>query len=241
MTAIVISSNEQTTLTDLALDAITAFTPEPHEVWLIVTAPSRTIRAKDWWGRGFKGLERRRCWPWYSSSKKYAGTALADAFTAAREAIGTSVDDIFLMHNDALPLRSGWLSYLQSKPGMVRGVKASERNGAAHSSGVLINAAWLAEQPPGVLWPTTDAGGTWWDVAEYPSALTTAWTAESFCHRPFATPPRRRPGWWDSLGCDLSFDDRGEAFFCHRGGGSWLGQRDIEHFVKAAREALGLA
>jgi hypothetical protein len=251
MTAIVISCNGQTLLTQLCLDAIAKFTSEPH-VKVLVFTHSRWTRSacpNVSLGGVFTVMFRDPVWPWYSSAKKYAGTALADAFQAARESLGTSVDRIMFMHNDSLPVRSGWLSYLHSKLSPYHhgtpfadtpnrtymvGVKASERNGAPHSSGVLFDARWLATLPATALAEQMPQ----WDVAEWPASMTRTWSADAWCHRP-SQGSKVFDDWWSSFDCDVSIDGR-DVFYVHRGGGSWLGGIDIEKWVKAAREGLGL-
>jgi hypothetical protein len=252
MTAIVIACNEQTALTSLALNAIAKFTPEDHYLVLVQSPPSgRMFRAMmDFYAQHPVRwiITRPRVWPWWSSARKYAGAALADAASAGREAVGTSVDHVFFCHNDVVPLRAGWLSYLKGKltpsysaeyeaATYMVGVKASERNGAPHSSGVLFDTRWLATLPVSAF----DARMPAWDVLEWPASMTRAWSARSLCHRPDAqTPQWMRRFWWARYSCDMSYDKDGEPFYVHRGGGSWLGTWDIDAWVRAAREGLGL-
>ena len=204
--AILLPSAGQRALANLARDAIAKFTTDVfHEVWLLDTAPD------------------------LAHGSDANGRALDRLIRAAAGKHGDDVSHVFLMHDDALPLRSGWLSYLLSKPGPIVGVKASERNGYAHGSGVLLDITFA-------LTHSMIPGLPHRDVAEFPPN----WVAASYCHRPWMDTWPDRAAWWAPFSCDVSFDESGDRFYAHFGGGTLNDRPDRDAWIRAAREALGL-
>ena len=223
--AILIPSAGHRALANLARVAIAAFTQDvSHEVWL---------------------MDHPRGAPWPENGSEANGLALDHLIQASsvfsigppyRPPLPKRLTHVFAMHDDALPILAGWLSYLLAQPGPVVGVKASERNGYAHASGVLmeIDFALTHSMLPDL--PTRDAG-------EWPG-----WCAASYCHRLGEHEWRHAPQWWAPFNCDVSLDGDGQAFYVHLGGGTIQagnetpGQRDtrVAAWIAAARKGLGL-
>lgn len=230
--AILIPSAGERRLANLARDAIAKFTTDvSHEVWL---------------------LDHPRGKPWPDNGSQANGAALQAMILG----LSPDVTHVFAMHDDALPIRAGWLSYLLTKPGPVVGVKLSQRSGFAHPSGVLWDAEYISanlEDIPADM-PTRDVG-------EFPAA----WCASAWCYRlddtgawvkgdsynPSACAilgPRLSLRWPFTFDCDVSFDDKGEPFFAHAGGGTIGAGREndlqrrnrVHDWIDAARKALDL-
>lgn len=228
--AILIPAAGERQLANLARDAIAKYTTDvSHEVWL---------------------LDHPRGKPWPALGSE----ANAMALVAMIDGLRHHVTHVFAMHDDALPIREGWLSYLLSKPGPVVGVKASQRNGYAHASGALWTRGFAMTHYVKMFpeMPTRDVG-------EFPAS----WLATALCWRPEEDP---RSNWvkgetpqgsrahidvreWPwTFDCDLSFDDDGLPFFIHLGGGTIGAGREndttrakrVTAWARAAREALGL-
>lgn len=218
--AILIPSAGQRALANLARDAIAKFTDDvSHEVWL-----------RD---------EHPQC----AEGSLRNGLALRALIEAATFSV--DVTHVFCMHDDALPLRPGWLSYLLSKPGPVTGVKASQRNGYAHVSGVLFTRGFALTHSMGMLpdLPARDAG-------EFPPD----WVASAQAHKPseglYAKVRYGFTYWWEPFDCEVSFHEDGDPFYIHLGGGtigagtthpdSRAHQERISAWCAAARKGLGL-
>ena len=204
--AILLPSAGQRALANLARDAIAKFTQDvSHEVWLLETKPDLTN------GSWMNGL------------------ALDAMIYGASSGEPTH---IFCMHDDALPTKPGWLPYLLGKPDQVGGVKASERTGFPHASGVLfdIDFALTHSMMPDL--PKRDAG-EW-----------AGWCAHSHCHRQSCT--TCEPCWWAAFECDVSLwrdvapGSPWEDFYVHFGGGSLNHRPDTAAWIAAARKALDL-
>ena len=206
--AILIPSAGQRALANLARDAIAKFTTDvSHEILLLDTAPMVD-----------RGSEAN-------------GFALDRLIQGALWGTPCALSHVFVMHDDALPLRAAWLSYLLRQPGPVVGVKASEQNGYAHGSGVLFEIGFAQQYSMLPDLPRRD-------TAEWPG-----WCAESYCHRP-PMPGRssRTPWWWD-FSCDVSYEDATDpstAFYAHFGGGTLNNRPDRDAWIIAARRALDL-
>lgn len=208
--SILIPSCGQRALANLARDAIAAFTPDvSHDVRLLDHA----------WAR--------RGWPQIGS--------VAVGESLAQLAAGLAVvrpSHVFVMHDDALPLYAGWLSYLLQQPGPVTGVKLTEGTKMAHGSGVLFTYAAFRAVDLRPDLPHRDAG-------EAPAD----WCAPSLCWRPSRVERQGHgldPTWWRRFSCDVSFDDEAAPFYVHFGGGSLNNRPDRDAWIGAARQALGL-
>jgi len=207
--AVLIPSAGQRALANLARDAIAKFTQDvSHEVWLLDTAPD-LAHGSEANGRALNRMIRA-----------------AESWVKHRP---PRVSHVFCMHDDALPIAPGWLWYLLAHPGPVVGVKASERNGYAHASGVLMSIDFALSHSMLPDLPRRDAG-------EWPADSMMA----SICHRPGKHEWRHKPQWWHPFSCDLSVDNKRNVLFIHLGGGTLNNRPDTAVWIAAAREALDL-
>ena len=211
--AFLIPASGERGLANLARDAIAKFTTDvSHEVWL---------------------LDHPRGKPWPDNGSQANGAALQ----AMLLGLSPDVTHVFAMHDDALPIRHGWLSYLLTKPGPVVGLKMSQRSGMAHASGVLWERDFALDH---FLDIPADMPAR--DVAEF----TASWCADWRCHRPVRDFSIRLP-WWFNFDCDLSFID-GDVAYIHLGGGTIGAGREndreraerVRAWIAAARKALDL-
>ena len=210
--AVLITSAGQRALANLARDAIAKFTEDvSHEVWLLDTKLD---------------LEH---------GSQMNGEALQRMIQGAGRRYSDRISHFFVMHDDALPIASGWLWYLLAQPGPVVGVKASERNGYAHASGVLFEYSFavLHSMLPDL--PRRDAG-------EWPG-----WCAPAYCNRVRLGDYGARY-WWGDFNCDVSFTtaspdggDLSDPFYVHFGGGTLNRRPDTAAWIAAARKALELS
>jgi len=223
--AVLIPSAGQRALANLARDAIAAFTQDvSHDVRLLDHAGARV--------------------GWPAAGSKAVGESLTQLGAALGLDTAAPPTHVFVMHDDALPLRAGWLAYLLSKPGPVTGVKLTEGTKMAHGSGVLFTMEAFLDANLRPDLPRRDAG-------EAPAA----WCAETLCWRPQVgdDPKSRRRVlqnsgiaatsselWWADYGCDVSFDDEWVPMYLHFGGGSLNSRPDTTAWIAAARTALDL-
>ena len=205
-------------LANLARDAIAKFTADvSHEVHL---------------------LDHQRGAPWPESGSESNALSLMTMLRG----VSPFATHVFAMHDDALPIRAGWLSYLLSKPGPVVGVKLSQRSGMAHPSGVLWTREFAMENI-GRIPPELPAR----DVGEFAAS----WCASWVCHRLPARCPMTPAPWWWGFDCDVSsvtMEFWLSPFYLHLGGGSIGAGREndrqrrqrVAAWIEAARGALGL-
>ena len=206
--AILIPSRGQRALANLARDAIAAFTEDvSHDVRLLDHAGATS--------------------GWPALGSEAVGESLAQLLYSV--AMCDVVTHVFVMHDDALPLRPGWLAYLLSKPGPVTGVKENEGTKCAHGSGVLYAFEFFATHSPHPALPMRDAG-------EWPAN----WTARAHPHRQSCRAAQCEHRWWGGFDCDVSYDDEGASWYVHFGGGTLNNRPDTAAWIAAAREALGL-
>ena len=204
--AILIPSYGQRALANLARDAIAAFTEDvSHDVRLLDHAGAKI--------------------GWPAPGSKSVGKNLEQLWLG----VGFEATHVFVMHDDALPLRPGWLAYLLSKPGPVTGVKESEGTKCAHGSGVLYESEFLRHVTLEANLPARDAG-------EWPGN----WTAKAHPHRQSCVSAQCQSRWWGGFECDVSYHDDGELLYAHLGGGTLNNRPDTMAWIAAAREALGL-
>jgi len=208
--AVLIPSAGQRGLANLARDAIAKFTQDvSHEVWLLDTAPD------------------------LAHGSEANGRALNRMIQALwRNPLGHPLTHVFCMHDDALPTRAGWLPYLLGKPDQVGGVKASERTGFPHASGVLFDMefALMHSMLP--------------DLPRRDTAEWAGWCAHSHCHR--QDYGDCSGSWWETFDCDVSLwkgvapGSPWEDFYVHFGGGTLNHRPDTVAWIAAARKALDL-
>ena len=216
--AFLIPSAGERGLANLARDAIAKFTTDvSHEVWL---------------------LDHPRGKPWPDNGSEANGAALQ----AMLLGLGPDVTHVFAMHDDALPIRPGWLGYLLTKPGPVVALKISQRSGFAHASGVLWDAEFIRERITEI---PADMPAR--DVAEFPAS----WAARWGCHRvlvnllPVICEFENQ--WWRRFDCDVSYIE-GSVAYLHFGGGTIGAGREndaqrsrrVAAWIEAARKGLAL-
>lgn len=205
-------------LANLARDAIARFTAGvPHDVFLLDHDP--------WEEEG--------------------GEANARALASLREAV-EGYSHVFIMHDDALPLRAGWLSTLLANR-LPAAAIVSARSGRGHAAGTLFEGEMFGWTD---LWPKLPD----YDVAE---SVPLGWGAPLIRWRgPGSTAGWEPPDWMRPHACDIALDDgrppfyAGVPFYVHLGGGTIgsaetpLNQRAhqerIERWIRAARQGLGL-
>lgn len=236
-TAIVIPQHATVELTQLAIEAIRAYTPpDTIEIWVVDNVSARRQRETTL-ALGVSVILNRTA-PWQWEGPLRAGSwANGVALELARRVL---VDEpprrLFCMHNDALPIRSGWLDFLCQRPEAMIGCKASQRNGYPHSAGVLFDFAALTTLGPDVLLPHLPA----WDVAEGPARQLSHWSAWGLTHQgPRCVNPCPVSGWLEAEEVEISWDETGRPFYLHKGGGTING-RDMSDWIARARKALSL-
>ena len=210
--AILMPSSGQRALANLARDAIASFTGVPHDVLLLDHTP-------------------------------YPGCSSDAAHLRALETLRMALcghSHVFLMHDDALPLRKGWLSLLLSKPGPAAAI-VSHRSGRGQSAGTLFPMDIFRKMD---LRPNLPA----YDVAE---SVPAGWRASMVAWRgPESSSVWKLPAWMRDFDCDIAVDKHGGAFYAHLGGGTigtpggWGGSsahdQRIAAWIAAARTGLGL-
>ena len=240
--AIVIPQHRTVDLTRLAVDAIRAFTPPAlADIWVVDNA-SMMDGACEALGVNLI-LNRTPVWRRWQRPEQVGSLANAVALEIAVQVLGMDADApepewMFAMHNDALPIKAGWLEWLASKVYDVVGTKASQRSGYPHSQGVLFGYDWLRYLGPGALLPNLPA----YDVAEGPSRFATHWSAWGFTHSPERCRGRYcqvEASWLKDEACEISWDDAGDVFYVHFGGGS-IDRRDVTGWIGRTRKAIGL-
>ena len=224
-------------LTRLAVDAIRKFTrPDLADIWVVDNAS-----AMDGALAGLDVsliLNRTPVWSWWQRPEQVGSLANAVALELAVQVLGMEGKQsgrLFAMHNDALPIKAGWLEWLLTKPYDMVGVKASQRSGYPHSQGVLFDYRMLRSLGPGALMPSLPE----YDTAEGPARYGTHWSAWGLTHEP-ARCNGYCPvlGWLRTEACEISWDDEGDPFWIHAGGGT-VNRQDMSGWIERVRGALG--
>lgn len=183
--AILIPSFGQRGLANLARDAIAAYTWDvPHDVFLLDHG--------------------------YGEWEDEGSMANSTALQILRNALTADYTHVFIMHDDSLPVRAGWLTYLMDKP-KPAGAIVSARSGRGHSAGTLFTIGDFMQTG---LFPALPH----YDVAESrPSgwvAKNMAWRGKGSCG------DWEPPNWMQPYECDVALDDMGQPFLVHLGGGT---------------------
>lgn len=183
--AVLIPSYGQRGLANLARDAIAAFTQDvPHDVFLLDHGSGE--------------------WPVTGSD------ANATALMMLAPRWTHYYTHTFLMHDDSLPVRAGWLSYLLDKP-LPAGAIVSARSGRGHSAGTLFRTEHFEDLKVSPCLPH-------YDVAE---SEPSGWVAPLKAWRgPGSCGDWQPPSWMAHHECDVALADDGQPFFVHLGGGS---------------------
>ena len=212
--AILMPSCGQRALANLARDAIAAFTTDvAHDVYLLDHDPWK---------------------------KEEGGAAHLHALMCLRHCAGYGdYSHVFLMHDDALPIRDGWLqTLLEHRPPAAAIV--SRRSGRGHSAGTLYD------------WPTFRALDLRPNLPDYDVAerVPLGWGTLPIAWRgPGSAAGWEPPEWMRLHACDIALD-AGRPFYVHLGGGTigtagaWgnsaAHRERIASWVRAARLGLGL-
>ena len=230
--AIIVPCHGAFELTRVCLEAIHRFTDVPHEVWVVDNASSAEtvnrlrvetsanliLNSKAPWRRS--GLVTRFL-PWY---RQAGGGSLANGVALELAAHVIEPRWMFCMHNDAMPVKRGWLSYLRSR--LDEGTRAvgvrqdPARVRAAHQSGLLFDFSLFQQLGmnfmPGL--PEYDVG----DLVTV--RLRAAGYDVAICDNVYNRPELRSRlpdgHWLKPINCDIAFDGSGEVFYLHLGRGT---------------------
>ena len=230
--AIVVPCHEAFELTRACLEALSRFTDVPHEVWVVDNASSAATverlrgetsvnlilnRTAPWKRRGLLG----RFLPWY---RQAGGGSIANGVALELAASVLSPRFMFVMHNDAMPVKRGWLAYLLSRlDDRTRGAgmrRDPTRVHAAHQSGLLFDFSLFRPLRmsfmPGL--PAYDVG----DMITV--RLREAGYEVAVCDNVYNQPELRAriPAghWLARVHCDIAFDGAGDPFYVHLGRGT---------------------
>jgi hypothetical protein len=231
--AIVVPSYGAFELTRACLEAIARFTDVPHEVWLVdngsppavverlraeTTANLILNRTTPWNSRGLLRWVR----PWY---KRPGAGSMANAIALELAARVASPRFMWVMHNDAMPCRRGWASWMLGKlRGPVRGaaVRADKiRVQAMHQSGFVFDFALYRELGISFL-PNLPA----WDVGDLVTvrlreAGYEVFVCDNLHNRPELHARLPEGHWLHDVHCDVAFDDAGAPIYLHLGRGTF--------------------
>jgi len=230
--AIVFPCHEAFELTRTCLEAIHRFTDVPHEIWVVDNASSAATvarltsetaanlilnRTAPWRRSGFFA----RFLPWY---RQPGGGSIANGVALELAAGVVNTRWMFVMHNDAMPCKRGWMRYLLSGlDDRVRGVGVRQdaiRVKAMHQSGFLFDFSLF--RPLGMSFlpglPEYDAG----DLVSV--RLRDAGYEVAICDNVHNNPELRGrlpdDHWLKSVHCDIAFDASGDPFYLHLGRGT---------------------
>lgn len=230
--AIVVPCHEAFELTRACLEAIHRFTDVPHEVWVVDNASSTATvarltsettanlllnRTAPWRRSGLFA----RFLPWY---RQTGGGSIANGVALELAAGVVDAPWMFVMHNDAMPCKRGWMRYLLSRlDARVRGVGVRQdptRVQAMHQSGFLFDFSLF--RPLGMSFLPGLPG---YDTGDLVSVrLRENGYAVAFCENAFNDPELRRrlsdDHWLKPIACDIGFDAAGDPFYLHLGRGT---------------------
>ena len=208
LTLIVMPERGQRWLSRTAINAIRATTPERHQVIVQDWAPDHRVRRYGSEDAGWKILQALR-------------------FPLNGYRTWSELADVFVMHNDAAPLRRGWLSYLRD----VRGQQPWAAFSDSRSVGCLYRKDWLlARLEEGRTFmpqlPTFDVGDK---LVEGTKGVVI------------------QDAWWKSYG-GLTRDYQGRPLYLHLGGGTvgaahwrpparWWWRRTVRRLIEEGRQA----
>ena len=248
-------------LTEVSIECIRKFTATPYELWVVDNAstddsvaylldqPDINLilnRTAPWKPRRFW----QRAAPWWQQT---GGGSYANAIALELAAYFVQTRYMFVMHNDALPCKSGWLGYLLAKmTDRVRGVGVRQdkiRVHAMHQSGFLFDFSLYKPLEMNFLPSLPSPPGH--DVGDLATVKLREANYEVFiCRNAFNSPELvdilGLPEWLKNVHCDKAFDDNGDVFYLHLGRGTLqtAGPEDIvrqttaEQWVAAVRYHL---
>lgn len=221
-------------MTDVAVKCIKKYTEEPYILWLVDDDSNAEMQA---YLAGLEGVNviynRSGIGTWYHPrwmTKYRVSFANAVSLDLAAKLINGNGKYMFVMHNDALPCRRGWLSYLKSKiNGTVKIAGISQdktRVEAVHVSGFLfeyelynkLNLHFMHDLPI-------------YDVGDFITIGLVANKHETFvCKNTFNNPETvdlinngSYPDFVKNYPFDRSFNDDGDLIYMHLGRGTGRG------------------
>ena len=232
-------------LTDLSVRCIKKYTDIPYVLWLVDNCSNR--EARDFIS-GLEGVNvifnRTKIGsflrPWY---KIQYGGSLANA--VALELAARTIDGkyMFVMHNDCVPCKKGWLAYLKSKLNdevKIAGIRQDRgRVRAMHQSGFILDFELYGKLGLTFMhnMPTYDvgdqitsgllAGGYKYFVCKntYNNPETTEWLDRETC-----------PSFLREYVFDKCFDDDGEPIYLHVGRGTLANREALIKEKRLSRE-----
>ncbi len=232
-------------LTDLSVGCIRKYTGIPYVLWLVDNCSDRETRDFLVGLEGVNVIFNRTkigsfLRPWYRIS--YGGS-LANA--VALELAARIIDGkyVFVMHNDCVPCREGWLAYLKSRLNdevKIAGVRQDPgRVRAMHQSGFLFDFTLYGKLSLTFMhnMPTYDVGdqitaglldgGYRYFVCKntYNNPETAAWLDRETC-----------PDFMREYVFDKCFDDTREPIYLHLGRGTMANREDSLKEKRLSRE-----
>ena len=229
---IVVPCHEAFELTRTCLETIRRFTDVPHEVWVVDNASSAATvarlvsettanlilnRTAPWRRAGILS----RFLPWY---RQTGGGSIANGVALELAATVVATRWMFVMHNDAMPCKRGWLRGLLSRlDARTRGVGVRQdaiRVKAMHQSGFLFDFSLFRSLRMSFLPGLPD-----YDVGDLVSVrLRDAGYAIAICDNVHNDPELRHrlpdDHWLKPVHCDIAFDAAGDPFYLHLGRGT---------------------
>ena len=230
--AVVVPCHEAFELTRACLEALRRFTDVPHEVWVVDNASSPATvdrlradtrvnlilnRTAPWKRRGLVA----RFVPWY---RQAGGGSIANGVALELAASVLSPRWMFVMHNDAMPVKHGWLGFLRARlDERTRGVGMRQdptRVHAAHQSGLLFDFSLFRPLHMSFM-PALPA----YDVGDLVTVrLRAAGYEVAICDNVYNRPELRERlpdgHWLKPINCDIAFDGAGDPFYLHLGRGT---------------------
>ncbi|MBE3141516.1 MAG: glycosyltransferase [Thermoplasmata archaeon] len=254
--SIVLPCHNGRALTEVSIGCIRKFTTAPYELWVVDNASTDDTIAylldqpdvnlilnhtAPW--------QPRRFWqsriPWWQQP---SGGSYANAIALELATRFVKTRYMFVMHNDALPCKSGWLNYLLSKmTDRVRGVGVRQdkiRVQAMHQSGFLFD--FSLYEPLGMNFLPSLPSPPGHDVGDLVTVKLRQGGYEVFiCRNTFNSPELANqlvlPEWLARLHCDKAFGDEDDVFYLHLGRGTLqtagpgnvVRQTTVEQWLKA--------
>lgn len=231
--SIVQPSHNGRELTRVSLESIRRYTSYPYELWVVDNVSDddtvEFLKAQSdinlilnhtppWKRRHF--WEKQK--PWWEQP---GGGSYANGVALQLAAQFVETRYMFVMHNDALPCKSGWLEYLLSKmTDQVRGVGVRQdktRVHAMHQSGFLFDFDLF--HPLRMSFMPNDPE---WDVGDLVTVRLRGSGFQCFvCDNSFSDPdllkiPSIARSWLRGVHCDKAIDDNNEVLYLHLGRGT---------------------
>ena len=246
-THIVIPMHENWKMTLIAVECIKKFTSQPYLIWVVDNFSSAGTRKNLLEIEGvnliFNNSKNDSFFhPW--NFKPYFGSTLNGV---ALELVAHTIENLhgkymFVMHNDALPVKSGWLDYLKSKISdqiKIVGVSQDQtRIQAAHNSGFLFDLNLYRQYPMSFMPHMPE-----YDVGDGITLMMKRMGYEMFiCQNTYNHPETINylnydgcPEFLQQYNTDRVFNDGEELIYIHLGRGT---QKHREWFRKKTRASV---